>query len=54
VIIDAFGTIQLSLVAALSLKKAFGVGVLPFLPGDITKIVLAAIVSSKLKGRIKI
>jgi biotin transporter BioY len=30
------------------------VGVLPFLPGDVIKILLAAIVASRLKGRIKV
>jgi biotin transporter BioY len=38
----------------MSLHKALVVGVLPFIPGDIIKILLAAIVSSQLKGRIKV
>ena len=54
VIIYTIGVVQLSFVAKLSLIKAAAVGVLPFLPGDIIKIILAAIISVKLKNRIKI
>lgn len=54
VIIDSLGIMQLALVAKMSLKKALAIGVLPFIPGDIIKIILAAIISSKLKGRIKV
>jgi len=54
VIIYTIGVVQLSFVAKLSLLKAATVGVLPFLPGDILKIILAAIVSVKLKNRIKV
>ncbi|MEN6420601.1 MAG: biotin transporter BioY [Smithella sp.] len=53
-IIYLLGSLQLSLVAKMSLKKAFAVGVLPFIPGDIIKILLAAIVSSRFKGRVKV
>ena len=54
VIIYTIGVVQLSFVAKLSMLKAAAVGVLPFLPGDIIKIILAAIISVKLKNRIKI
>jgi biotin transport system substrate-specific component len=54
VVIYFFGIIQLSFVAKLSFVKALTVGVLPFLPGDIIKIILAAIISSRLKERIRI
>jgi biotin transport system substrate-specific component len=37
----------------MSFHKALAVGVLPFIPGDIIKIMLAAIISSRLEGRIK-
>ena len=53
-IIDLLGCVQLSLVAKMSFKKALAVGALPFIPGDIIKILLAAIVSSRLKGRVKV
>jgi len=54
VIIYSLGVLQLSFVAKLDLLKALSVGVLPFLPGDIVKIVLAAFVSARLKKRISI
>lgn len=53
-IIYLLGSLQLSLVAKMSFHKAVAVGVLPFIPGDIIKIMLAAIISSKLKGRVKV
>jgi len=54
VIIYSLGIMQLALVAKISFKKALAIGVLPFIPGDIIKILLAAIISSRLKGRIKV
>jgi biotin transport system substrate-specific component len=36
------GTIQLAVVMHLSLGKAFALGVLPFIPGDIIKLLAAA------------
>jgi len=48
------GSLQLSLVAKMSFHKALTIGALPFIPGDIIKILLAAIISSRLKGRIKV
>jgi len=54
VIIYSLGITQLALVAKISFKKALAIGVLPFIPGDIIKILLAAIISSRLKGRIKV
>jgi biotin transport system substrate-specific component len=53
-IIYSLGIVQLALVAKMSFKKALAIGVLPFIPGDIIKILLAAIISSRLKGRIKV
>lgn len=54
VIIYGCGVIQLAFVAKLSFNKALAVGALPFIPGDLIKILLAAIVGSQLKGRIKV
>jgi len=48
-VVYALGVVQLSVVARLSLTKALAVGILPFLPGDVIKIVLAAIVALKLR-----
>jgi biotin transport system substrate-specific component len=53
-IIYLLGSLQLSLVAKMSFQKALTIGVLPFIPGDVIKILLAAIISSRLKGRIKV
>ena len=53
-IIDLAGSLQLSLVAKLNFDKALAVGALPFIPGDIVKIVLAAIVSARLKDRVNV
>ena len=54
VLVYVCGVLQLSLVARLSLAKAVAVGVVPFLAGDILKIVLAALIYDKIRGRIKI
>ena len=54
VIIYFLGALQLSFVAKMSFHKALTIGVLPFIPGDVIKILLAAIISSRLKGRVKI
>jgi biotin transport system substrate-specific component len=51
-VIYALGILQLSLVARLTLIKALTVGVLPFLPGDAVKIVLAALIGRKLQDRL--
>jgi len=53
-IIYLLGIMQLALVAKLSFPQALAAGALPFLPGDIIKILLAAIIADKLKGRIKV
>jgi biotin transport system substrate-specific component len=53
-IIYFLGSLQLSLVAKMSFHKTLAIGVLPFIPGDIIKVLLAAIISSRLKGRIKV
>jgi len=48
-IIYTLGAIQLSIVARLSLEKALLVGVLPFIPGDLCKLMLATVVYQKMK-----
>jgi biotin transport system substrate-specific component len=47
-VIYACGIAQLSLVLHMPLDKAFIVGVLPFVPGDMVKAILAAFVAKKL------
>jgi len=54
VIIYIIGITQLSLVTGIGVKKAITVGMLPFLPGDILKIVAASFIASKLKTAIKL
>ena len=53
-VIYAVGVLQLSLVAKLSLEKALAMGVLPFLPGDVLKIIAAAIVTLKTRDKVRL
>ncbi len=53
VIIYTTGITQLSLVTGIGVKKALMVGMFPFLPGDILKIIAASFIASKLKIVIK-
>jgi len=53
VIIYITGITQLSLVTGIGVKKALMVGMFPFLPGDILKIIAASFIASKLKIVIK-
>ena len=53
-LIYLLGTGWLSFTANMSFPKALAVGVLPFLPRDLLKIALAALVSFRLKNRIKL
>lgn len=48
-VIYFFGALQLSLVMALGFKKALLVGVLPFIPFDLVKAVMAVVLAIKLK-----
>ena len=43
------GVTQLSLVTGMGIKKAVIVGMLPFLPGDLLKIIAASFIANKLK-----
>ena len=49
IILYIVGITQLSLVTGIGIKKAITVGMLPFLPGDILKIIAASFIASKLK-----
>ncbi len=53
-IIYIIGVTQLSLVTGIGIKKALLIGALPFLPGDILKIIAASFIASKLKPIIKL
>ena len=47
------GIIQLIIVAKLDYDKAIAVGLLPPLPGDILKIIIAALITLKIRDRIR-
>jgi len=49
VVIYVIGLAQLSLVADIGIKKAIVIGVLPFLPSDMLKIIAASFIANKLK-----
>ena len=46
----AFGTVWLAKLLSLSFKEGLMMGVIPYLPGDAAKIIIAAIVDPKLYG----
>lgn len=48
------GVLQLVLIGKLTVGKAATVGVLPFLPGDALKIAAAAVITMKVKDKIKL
>ena len=54
IILYIVGITQLSLVTGIGIKKAITVGMLPFLPGDILKIIAASFIASKLKPIIEL
>ena len=53
-VIYTLGVAQLSLVAHLSITKALLVGVVPFLIGDLLKLVAVALIALKLRNKINI
>lgn len=53
-VIYVAGSIQLAWIAKMNIPQALIVGVVPFIPGDLIKIALAVLISSRLKNRIKI
>jgi biotin transport system substrate-specific component len=53
-VIYIFGVLQLSLVANLTVMKALLVGVVPFIIGDVIKILAADWISLKLRKHIRI
>jgi len=54
VILYIIGITQLSLITGIGIKKAIVVGMLPFLPGDILKVIAASFISSKLRTVIRL
>ena len=53
-VIYALGVIQLSFIAHLSLIKSLLVGVVPFLPGDLLKLAVAAMIGYKFRQQFKV
>jgi len=54
IILYIIGITQLSLVTGIGIKKAITVGMLPFLPGDILKVIAASFIASKLRTVIRL
>ncbi|MFC1862413.1 biotin transporter BioY [Thermodesulfobacteriota bacterium] len=52
-VVYLLGVIQLSFVAKLTVIKSLSVGVIPFLMGDLLKIIIASAVTLKVRDRIK-
>jgi biotin transport system substrate-specific component len=48
-VVYGFGVAQLSFVAGMSLEEAIILGALPFVPGDILKIIVAALIARKIE-----
>jgi biotin transport system substrate-specific component len=48
-VVYVFGVAQLSVVAGMSLDKAIYLGALPFMPGDVLKIIVAALIARKIE-----
>ncbi len=53
VIIYVFGVLWLSIARGLDIIKAFSLGALPFIPGDIFKSIVAVIVGQRINVRLK-
>jgi biotin transport system substrate-specific component len=53
-VVYTLGVTQLVLIGELSVEKALAVGVLPFLPGDVLKIAAAAVITMKVKDKIRL
>jgi biotin transport system substrate-specific component len=53
-LVYALGLLQLMIVARLSFAKALAVGLLPPLPGDILKIIVAALICLKVRGHLRL
>jgi len=54
VLVYAFGVLWLAQVTGMDMGKAFVFGAIPFIPGDIAKILIAAVITLKLNGHIKL
>ncbi len=50
IIVYAIGVLQLAIVAELPFRTAFAVGVLPFIPGDLAKVITASLIARRLRS----
>ncbi len=54
IVVYLLGVIQLSFIAKFSINKSISVGVLPFLIGDALKLILAALITLKIRDKVRI
>ena len=50
IVIYIIGALQMALVTQLPLRSVLAVGVLPFIPGDLTKVIAASLIARRLRG----
>ncbi|NLB73307.1 MAG: biotin transporter BioY [Firmicutes bacterium] len=50
IVVYAIGVLQLAVVAELPFRTAFAVGVLPFIPGDLAKVITASLIARRLRS----
>jgi biotin transport system substrate-specific component len=50
IIVYTIGVLQLAIVAELPFRTAFAVGVLPFIPGDLAKVITANLIARRLRS----
>lgn len=48
IVVDLFGSLWLSYITGMGITKAIMVGVIPFIPGDLIKAAIAAVIASRL------
>lgn len=53
-VVYAFGVLWLNYVSGIGISKAVIFGALPFIPGDIVKIIIAALITLKLQGHVRL
>jgi biotin transport system substrate-specific component len=53
-VVYLFGMVQLMIVAKLDFHKAIAIGLLPPLPGDILKIIIAALITLKIRDHLRL
>lgn len=54
IIVNTFGVLWLNYITGIGITKAIAFGALPFIPGDIVKIVIAALITLRLSKHVKL